>query len=141
MRGMYRPTRAAAGRISGNRCRSAEAEDELRVVGHPVRRPWRVERQLELDVLDALDLPDGAVDVLGDERTCRAAHGCQAVRDLGGRVLDLHLVEKSEIDDVHAELGILDRAENFQHLVARRHAASVEPPTMAMCSATSATRP
>ena len=34
----------------------AEAEDELRVVGHPVRRPRRVERQLELDVLDPLDL-------------------------------------------------------------------------------------
>ena len=36
----------------------AEAEDELGVVGHPLRRPRRVERQLELDVLDPLDLPD-----------------------------------------------------------------------------------
>src|SRR6187551_1374319 len=36
----------------------AEAENELRVVGHPVRRPRGVERQLQLDVLDALDLAD-----------------------------------------------------------------------------------
>jgi cytochrome c oxidase assembly factor CtaG len=35
----------------------AEAENELRVVGHPVRRPRRVERQLQLDVLHPGHLP------------------------------------------------------------------------------------
>ncbi len=32
--------------------RLAEAEDELRVVRHAVGRPGRVERQLDLDLLD-----------------------------------------------------------------------------------------
>src|SRR5205085_6500408 len=56
---------------------SAEAEDELGVVGHLLRSPRWVERQLQLDVLDPLDLPRGAVDVLRDERAGRAAHGRQ----------------------------------------------------------------
>src|ERR1041385_1505725 len=46
--------------------RSAEAEDELRVVGHLVRRPGWIPRQLDLDVLDARQLGGGAVDVLLD---------------------------------------------------------------------------
>src|SRR5436309_8703789 len=92
----------------GADCASAEAEDELGVVGHPVRRPGGVERQLELDVLDALDLADGAVDVLRDQRAGGTAHGGQGVRDLRGRVLHRDLVEQAEVDDVHPELGILD---------------------------------
>src|SRR5437870_197744 len=78
----------------------AEAEDELRVVGHPVRRPRRVERELQLDVLNTLDLADGAVDVLRDERAGGTAHRSQAVRDLGGRVVHLDVVEEAEVDDV-----------------------------------------
>src|SRR6185437_13193565 len=104
------PTRRAS--YEPGERRLAEAENELRVVGHLVRRPGRVERQLQLDVLDALDLARGAVDVLRDERPGRAAHRGQAVEDLRGRVLDLDLVEETEVDDVHSELGILDRAEN-----------------------------
>src|SRR5690348_10439079 len=110
--------------------RSTEAQDELRVVGHLVRSPRRVERQLQLDVLDALDLSDGAVDVLRDQRPGRAAHRGQAVDDLGRRVLHLDLVEEPEVDDVHPELGILDLAEHLEHVFPRRHAASVETRTI-----------
>src|SRR5205085_4307734 len=122
---------------------SAEAEDELGVVGHLLRSPRWVERQLQLDVLDPLDLPRGAVDVLRDERAGRAAHGRQAVDDLGRRVLHLDLVEQPQVDDVHPELGILDLPEHLEHFLARRHPASVEARsvrarTMARCSAASA---
>src|SRR5262249_28629087 len=48
--------------------RSAEAENELRVVAHLVGRPRRVERELEIDLFDARNLVRDAVDVLGDER-------------------------------------------------------------------------
>src|SRR5262249_46380068 len=104
-------------------------------------RPGRVEGELELDLLDALDLADGAVDVLGDERPRRAAHRREAVRDLGGRLLHLDFVEEAEVDDIHAELGILDRAEYLEHFLLRSHAASVEVRTMTACSAPSAKRP
>ncbi len=75
----------------------------------------------------------GAVDVLRDERPRRTAHRGQAVRDLGRRILHLDFVHEAEVDDVHAELGILDRAENLEHLLTRRHAASVETRTIPAC--------
>src|SRR5918994_7899338 len=49
--------------------RLAEAEDELGVVGHLVRRPRRVERQLDLDLLHALHGGRRVVDVLLDHRS------------------------------------------------------------------------
>src|SRR5258708_8740638 len=52
----------------------AETEDELRVVGHLVRRPRRIEHELELDVVDARHLARDALDVTRDERARRAAH-------------------------------------------------------------------
>src|SRR5215218_601949 len=88
-----------------------EAEDELRVVGHLLRRPRRVPRQFDLDVVDAGDLRRDAVDVLLDHRAGRAAHRREAVNDLHLRALDLDVVQQAEIDDVHAELGILDLAQ------------------------------
>src|SRR5581483_11653309 len=48
------------------RCGSAEAENELRVVRHAVGRPRRVERQLALDRADAGDLVQHPLDVLLD---------------------------------------------------------------------------
>src|SRR3954454_18585608 len=87
--------------------RLAEAEDELRVVGHLVRRPRRVPRELDLDVLDARQLGRGAVDVLLDHRPRGATHRREAVRDLDLRSGDVDVVEKPEVDDVHAELRIL----------------------------------
>ena len=61
-RGDPRRARAARGRRAARQDRaphpglsrdaSAEAEDELRVFGHPLRGPRRVEGELDLDVLD-----------------------------------------------------------------------------------------
>src|SRR6266508_2820979 len=47
---------------------------ELGIVGHLLRRPRRVERQLDLHVLHTRKLGRDAVDVLLDHRPGRAAH-------------------------------------------------------------------
>src|SRR5215213_11644151 len=57
----------------------AEAEDELRVVGHLVRRPRRIPGQLDLDVLHIGHRADDLVDVLLDHRADRTAHRRQRV--------------------------------------------------------------
>src|SRR3954454_2657745 len=88
--------------------RLAEAEDELRVVGHLVRRPRRVPRELDLDVLDAGQLGRSAVDVLLDHRPSGTTHRSQAVRDLHLRACDADDLEEPENADVHPQPGILD---------------------------------
>jgi len=85
------------------------------------------------------NLPGGPVDVLRDQRPGGAAHRGEAVGDLHLRAVDLDVVEQAEVDDVHPELGILDRAENLEHFFLRRHAASVETHTIPGCSAMRAT--
>jgi hypothetical protein len=41
------------------------------------------------------------------------------------RPLDLDVVEKTQLDDVHAELRVLDGAESIGDLVLGRHSASL----------------
>src|SRR5439155_8247414 len=41
------------------------------------------------------------------------------------RPVDLDLVEQPEIDDVHAELRVLDLAQRLEHVFLRGHAASL----------------
>src|SRR3954468_12853033 len=100
---------------------SADSENELRVVGHAVRRPRRVERQLGLGVFYALDRTRGGGDVLLDHRTRRTAHRRQAVEHLHLRAVDLDVVEKPEIDDIHAELRVLDLAHSLDYVFSIRH--------------------
>src|SRR5262245_17719145 len=102
-----------------------EAEDELRVVRHPVRRPRRIPRQLHLDVLDAGNGGRRVVDPLLDHRPGGAAHRREAVDHLDLRALDLDVVEQAELDDVHPELGILDVAQRLRDVVFRNHGPSL----------------
>src|SRR5438445_12488140 len=104
-----------------NRGPSADTEDEFRVVRHLLGRPGRVEGELRLDLLDARNLVRDAVDVLLDERAGRASHRGEAVEHLDLRAGDLDVVEQSEVDDVHPELGILDLAHRLDAFVAVRH--------------------
>src|SRR5581483_899668 len=105
----------------------AEAEDELRVVGHQVRRPGRLPGQLDLDVLEVREpRRHDRVDVLLDHGPGRAPHRGQAVDHLDVRPVDLDVVEQAELDDVHPELGVLDGAERFEDLFASGHATSLE---------------
>src|SRR6478672_8033586 len=103
----------------------AEAEDELRVVGHLVRRPRRIEDELELDVLHPGHFARHALHVTRDQRACRTAHRREAVDDLHLRTFDLDLVDEPEIDDVHTELRIFDLAERFEQIVLTGHDASL----------------
>src|SRR6185437_5053740 len=48
------------------------------------------------------------LDVLLDLRARGAPHRGERVDDGDGIALDLHLVDEAQVDDVHAELGILD---------------------------------
>ena len=48
-------------------------------------------------------------------------HRRQAVRDLDAVVVHLDVVEQPELDDVHAELRVLDLAERLVDLFTRRH--------------------
>src|SRR6185437_9950112 len=102
--------------------RLAEAEDELGVVRHLLRRPRGIPRQLGLDVLDLGQRPQDLFDVLLDQRAGGAAHRREAVDRLHAGAAHLGVVEQAELDDVHSELRVLDGAERLDHVVAR-HAA------------------
>src|SRR5690242_6074076 len=108
----------------------AEAEDELRVVGHLLRRPRRVERQLAGDRLDARDLVEDAVDVLLDHLPGGAAHRGKRVRDLDVRAFELRVVEQAQLDDVHPELGVLHLAERLDDLFAAWHRTTLAEPNL-----------
>ena len=73
--------------------------------------------------------------ILLDHRPDRAAHRGQRVRDLHVRAVDLHVVEQSELDDVHAELGVLDDPHGLDDVLLRDHAASVRRHTRGMAFA------
>src|SRR5262249_2205363 len=101
--------------------RPLETEDELRVLGHPVRGPRRLEGQLGFDVLDTRELADHAVDVLLDHRAGRAAHRGQRVAHFHLRALAFDVVEQPEVDDGHPELGIFHLMKGIDDFLAARH--------------------
>ena len=68
-----------------------------------------------------------SVDVLLDHRADWTAHRRQGVDHLHLRALDLDVVEEAQLDDVHPELGILDRTERVEYLFFCRHGASLAP--------------
>src|ERR687887_1849095 len=111
----YRPE---AGRLE-----LAETKDELRVLGHLVRGPRRVPRELGLDLLDAGHRLDDLFDRLLDQRAGRAAHRGQAVAHVHALAGDRDVVEQAELDDVHSKLGVLDGAERLDYVIACRHQA------------------
>src|SRR6185312_9724050 len=57
------------------------------------------------------------LDVLLDLRPGRASHRGQRVDDGDLVALDLHLVDEAEVDDVHAELRILDDAQGLEDVL------------------------
>src|SRR5437660_8289133 len=103
----------------------SDAENELGVVGHALGRPGGIPGQLDIHVLDSGDLAGDAVDVLLDHRPRRAAHRREAMNHLYARPLHLDVVQESQLDDVHSELGILYLAQRFEHVFLGRHLARV----------------
>src|SRR4029453_1808920 len=111
----------SVGNDRSTRSSLAKTEDELRVVGHQLRRPRRIPRELDFDVLDSRNGRRRIVDALLDHRPGRTAHRGQAVYDLDLRAVDLDVVEQPQLDDVHAELRVLDPAQCLGDVLFRRH--------------------
>ena len=94
-------------------------ESELRVVGHPLRRPRRIPGELDLDLLDA------------GHRAVASRMSSSIIGPAGQPIdvslwvtltfaLDLDVVQQAELDDVHPELGILHLAERLDDVVLGR---------------------
>src|SRR3954453_9388076 len=89
----------------------SEAEGELRVLAHPVRRPRRREDHARLHALDAIELADELLDLLGDLRADRAARRGEREGHVHVARVDLDPVDEAELDEVQPELGIDDVGE------------------------------
>ena len=63
----------------------------------------------------------GVDDAVGDHRAGRASHRGEAVEHLHLLAVDLDVVHEAELDDVHAELGILDIVQRLDDVVTRDH--------------------
>src|SRR3954466_14113600 len=88
-----------------------EAQGELRVLAHPVRRPRRREHHRGVDGLDAVELADELLDLLGDLRPDRAARRGQAEGDVHLAPVDLDAVDEPELDEIQPQLGVDDVGE------------------------------
>src|SRR4029078_8050560 len=75
--------------------------------------------------LDAGERGDRLVDRLLDHRPRRAAHRREGVHDLDVLALDLRVVVEAELDDVHAELRVLDTMQCLDDVVLRDHGRTV----------------
>ena len=60
-----------------------------------------------------------SLDVLLDLGSGRAAHRGERIGDRDRVGLHLHVVHQPQVDDVHPELGILDRAQRLEHVFVR----------------------
>jgi len=100
---------------------ASEAERELRVLGHPVRGPGRVEGHVRADLVDPGELADELLDLLRDLRADRAAGRGQGEGDVDGAAFDLDLVDEAELDEVESELGIDDLGQGVGDFLNGRH--------------------
>ena len=104
---------AEAGAKSAAASTGSVAERELRVLGHLVRGPRRREDHVGHDLLDALDLADELLHLLGDLRPDRARGGRQREGDGHRAAVDLDAVDEPELDEVEPQLGVDDVAERL----------------------------
>ena len=62
-------------------------------------------------LLDAVDLGDELLDLLGHLRTDRTAWARERIGDADGSAIDLDVVDQPELDEVESELRIYDVAQ------------------------------
>ena len=72
-----------------------------------------------------VDAAHGVRDALLDHRPGGAAHRRQRVDHLHLLAVDLGVVEETELDDVHPELGILDRVQRLHDVCQSNHGPSL----------------
>src|SRR5579875_479982 len=116
----------AGGPILAARARGAwcEAERRGRERTHTIGRPGRIPDEIDDDALDALNLADH----LFNRRHHRVVQGAAARRqrhtDGDGTAVDLDAVDEPELDDIEAQLGVVDAVERFFDRVAIWHGAA-----------------
>src|SRR3954452_2088620 len=94
--------------------RSEDPERCLRLVGHHLGAPRRPEHELGPDIAEVFYRRQEGAHLVLDQRSDRASHGRQAVADVHvAVVLHVDLVDESEIDDVDAELRVVDLHERL----------------------------
>src|SRR5205085_4080636 len=93
------------------------AERELRVLGHLVRGPWRREHHRRDHLLDAGELADELLHLLGDLGADRAGGGGQRICDLDAAAVDLDAVDQAELDEIQPQLGVDHLRKRFEDVV------------------------
>src|SRR5215211_4573550 len=86
------------------------AEEELGGRTHHVRVPHRLEGELGVHRLDALDAQGLGLDLLLDQIPHRAHGARQGEGDVhvASLVVDAHVVDQTELHEVHPDLGVYD---------------------------------
>src|SRR5262245_61124112 len=104
------PTSSVTGASSRRRRDSKGAgsvpESELRVLGHHLRGPRRVEDHLGVHLLDPVELADELAHLLRDLGADRAGRRRQGEGDEDLAVLHLDVVDEAERDEVEPQLGV-----------------------------------
>src|SRR3954452_21024666 len=97
-------------RYGSTRAKSAPLvpQRELRVLGHLVRGPRRLEDHRGSHLLDALELADELLDLLADLRADRARRRRQREGDVDVAAVDVDPVDEPQLDEVETELGVDD---------------------------------
>src|SRR5215218_3952465 len=100
------------------------AEEELGCWAHHLRVPHRLERELGVHRLDALDAQGFSLDLLLDQIPHRAHWARQGECDVDVTpfVVDADVVDQTELHEVHPDLGVYDVPELVLHSLLAYHA-------------------
>src|SRR4051812_4728094 len=84
----------------------SEAERELRVLAHLVRRPRRREHHRGGDLVDVVELADELLDLLGHLWADRAAGRGERERHVDVAGVDVDPVDQPQLDEIEPQLGV-----------------------------------
>src|SRR6478672_7845147 len=94
-----------------------DAQCRLGFVRHHLGAPRRTEHEFGTDLAEPLDRREERADLVLDQRPDRAAHRGEAVADVDvAVVLNVDLVDETEVDDVEPELRVIDLRERLPDL-------------------------
>src|SRR3954447_3792203 len=97
-----------------------DAQRRLGFVRHHLGAPRRTEHELRPYLAETVDRREERADLVLDQRADRTAHRRQAVSDVDvAVVLHIDLVHEAEIDDVDAELRVVDLHQRLADVLLR----------------------
>ena len=95
----------------------SEPERELRVLGHPLRRPRGDEDHLGRDVCDTFQLAHEFLDLFGHAGSDRTGRGREREGHADVAAADLDAVDQPQFDEVQAQLGIDHVGQGVHHVL------------------------